>query len=146
VDAEANRQVQLEKDRRVSQTLETRKRAARLMAQLHQALPPSEQAEILVKCRRALKDSPPTLPLHEFANAVMFLCSEHLSDEEEDALDLQLALRELFGEMLALPIDAFDQERGGIPRSLPVPRDTPRGMTLPAVCGGLCCARLLLSC
>ncbi|KAJ1467024.1 hypothetical protein T484DRAFT_1921858 [Baffinella frigidus] len=118
VAAEARKNVGVETARRVEQKLETKKKAARLMAQLHQALPAAEQAEMMVKCRCALKDNPPTLPMHDFANFVTGMCCEHLSDEEEEALDLQLAIRGLFSEMLAVPIDHFDVMRGGIPRRL----------------------------
>jgi hypothetical protein len=88
-----------------------------LMAKLHERMPADDQLKLMGWCRVALKDSPPTLSIPELGNNVMSLCEKHLRDTEA-GVELECDLRELFAELLEIPLDSFNAESGGIPRRL----------------------------
>jgi hypothetical protein len=45
------------------------------------------------------------------------LCEQHLRDSES-GLEIECDLRELFAELLEIPLDSFNEQTGGIPRRL----------------------------
>lgn len=87
------------------------------MAKLHERVPAEDQLKLMGWCRCALKETPPTLSIPELGNEVMALCEKHLRDTET-GVDLECDLRELFAELLEIPLDSFNAESGGIPRRL----------------------------
>ena len=68
-------------------------------------------------CRCALKVNPPTLTIPNLGNNVMGLCEQYLRDTEA-GVELECDLRELFAELLEIPLDSFNEDSGGIPRRL----------------------------
>ena len=47
----------------------------------------------------------------------MGLCEKHLRDSES-GMEIECDLRELFAELLEIPLDSFNEKTGGIPRRL----------------------------
>jgi len=107
----------LQEARKVELKLHTRRKAAHLMAMLHERVPEEDQVKLMGWCRCALKENPPTLTIPELGNGVIGLCEKHLRDTEA-GVDLECDLRELFAELLEIPLDSFNAESGGIPRRL----------------------------
>jgi len=119
--SEADSAAERESDR-LAHTRQRREAAAnhalaKLLAQLHSCLPPSQQAELITATRGALKDHPPTVTMPDFANAVVAMCRGHAPDDE-GGLDMEVGFREWFAEALDVPAESFDQLQGGIPRKI----------------------------
>jgi len=92
-------------------------RAVQLMAKLHERIPEDDQQQLMGWCKGALKDDPPTLTVPDLGNNVMGLCEKHLRDSES-GMEIECDLRELFAELLEIPLDSFNEKTGGIPRRL----------------------------
>ena len=103
--------------KRAALKLHSKRKAALLMARLHERVPPQDQQLLMDWCRCALKAEPPTLTLPELGNKVISLCEKHLR-EDDAGMDLECDLRELFAELLDSELDAFNEQTGGIPRRL----------------------------
>ena len=85
--------------RKVEMKLHSKRKAALLMAKLHERIPAEQQQQLMGWCKSALREQPPSLTIPELANHIMDLCEQHLR-EDASGIELECDLRELFAELL----------------------------------------------
>lgn len=86
-------------------TKERNSSLSRHLAQLHSYLAADQQNILQASCKGALASNPPTVAMPRFANDIIELCRQHAPDDDR-GLDMEVAFREFFAEVLECPVDA----------------------------------------
>ena len=84
---------------------------AKLLAQLHQSVGVSCRDNLKMLCKSAMHPTSPTLSMQDFANKVIDICRDDVIDEE-NSLEIEVGLREVFANLLAVPVDSFGSGKG----------------------------------